>query len=101
MKFMGSVIKAKCPCGYVSGDLFEGCGMAGPETCRNLARCDHCQEIVLIRSSSVRPRCPKCRHKVQVITIDNQRTFDSKPEKFECPQCRKTSMRLKEVGLWD
>jgi hypothetical protein len=42
MKFMGRVIKAKCPCGYVSGNLFEGCGMAGPETCRNLARCDRC-----------------------------------------------------------
>ena len=98
---MGRVIKAKCPCGYVSSNLIEGCGMAGLDTCFSLARCNNCQEIVSIRSSSVRARCPTCKRKVQVIAIDDQRTSASKPAAPECPQCGKSTMTLTMVGLWD
>jgi phage FluMu protein Com len=79
--------------------------MAGPDTCCDLARCDHCQEIVSIRSSSVRPPCPKCRRQVQVITIELSTRIDPEPIagplNLECPRCRSSTMVLTEVGLWD
>jgi hypothetical protein len=102
---MGSMYEAQCPCGYASDTLFEGCGMAGPDTCRNLARCHHCQEIVSIGSSSARPRCPKCRRKVQVITIEPTALVDSQsvpgPVKLECPRCGNSTLVLAELGCWD
>ena len=42
--------------------------MAGPHTCRDLGRCDRCQEVVSVTAGSVRPRCPKCRRKVVALT---------------------------------
>ena len=98
---MGSIFTAQCSCGYESGNLIEGCGMAGPDTCCSLASCNNCQEIVSIRSSSVRPRCPTCRRKVQVIAIDDQSISASKPAALECPQCGKSTMTLTMAGLWD
>jgi hypothetical protein len=36
---MGAMFEAQCICGYASETLLEGCGMAGPDSCRDLARC--------------------------------------------------------------
>jgi hypothetical protein len=102
---MGAMFEAQCPCGYASETLFEGCGMAGPDTCRDLARCGHCREIVSIRSSSVRRRWPACRRAVQLLTIEHQTIFDTQPTTglvdLECPRCGQPTMVLAEVGLWD
>jgi hypothetical protein len=102
---MGAMFEAQCDCGYASATLFEGCGMAGPDSCRDLARCGHCREIVSIRSSSARRRCPACRRVVHVLTIDRSTIFETGPttglENLECPRCGKPTMVLAEVGLWD
>src|SRR5688572_18725933 len=102
---MGSIFEAQCLCGYISGELLEGCGMAGPQSCRDLARCDHCKEIVSIRANSERPRCPKCRRKVFVL--DLEQSNEGKPSTcggtsgLECPRCHRSTMHLEESGIWD
>jgi len=96
---MGAILKAHCSCGYESGDLIEGCGF-DPASCRDLARCGHCQEIVTVPSFSVRKRCPKCRRKVDVIAIKEEGE-SSKPIMIECPRCKKSTLALDEVGMWD
>ena len=79
--------------------------MAGHDTCRDLARCGHCREIVSIRSSNLRHRCPQCRRKVQVITIEHETLLDSKPPagpvNLERPLCGNSTVVLAEVGNWD
>ena len=102
---MGAMFEAQCTCGYASETLFEGCGMAGHDTCRDLARCGHCREIVSIRSSNARRRCPTCRRVVQVLTIEHQTIVEEKPTtgllNLECPRCGNSTMMLTEVGVWD
>lgn len=102
---MGTMFEAQCTCGYVSETLLEGCGMAGPDSCRDLARCGHCRDIVSIRASSARRRCPACRRVVHVLTIEHQTLFEAEPTtalvNLECPRCGKPTMVLAEVGLWD
>ncbi len=102
---MGTMIQATCTCGYTSDVLLEGCGMAGPHTCRELGRCDYCREVVSIIAGSVRPRCPKCRRKVVVLT-SAEGAGDGLPNQWPsppvgCPRCHHATMRLEMAGLWD
>ena len=105
LSFMGTIFEAQCTCGYASETLLKGCGMAGHDSCRELGRCEHCREIVSVRSSNVRRRCPKCRRVVQVITMEQQKISELEPTRasanLECPRCGKSTMVLAEVGLWD
>lgn len=100
---MGNLLKAVCVCGYTA-DLVEGSGMAGPEPRYELAHCDRCQEIVSIRSSNVRRRCPQCQGAVSAVVFERRRSIDSagEPEfeKIQCPRCGKPAA-LALVGLWD
>jgi len=102
---MGNIFEAECSCGYVSDSLFEGCGMAGPQSCRDLARCDHCKKIVSIRADSERPRCPECRRKVFVLDVERgnigEPSTGGAPKGLECPRCHRSTMHLVEAGLWD
>lgn len=102
---MGSIFLAQCSCGYVSEDLPEGYGMAGPESERAVAQCDLCKEVVSIRVNSKRPRCPSCRHTVSVL--DTGQAAAGKPSTgqfprgLECPRCHEFTVHLVEAGLWD
>ena len=102
---MGYLLEAHCGCGYAASDLVEGCGMSGPESCRNVARCDHCQEFVSIRSSNGRRRCPNCRRKVHVVTVERAKNFNpqaaSEFERVQCPRCGKVTTELTMSALWD
>ena len=102
---MGSIFLAQCLCGYLSEDLPEGCGMAGPESKCDLAQCDRCKEVFSIRANSKRPRCPKCRHKVSVLDTEQasagERSVGRVPRGLECPRCHELTVHLVEAGLWD
>ena len=100
---MGVMYAADCPCGYESGDLFVGLGMTGYDAARELARCDHCHNMVTVRALSKRKRCPKCSRKVQIIHVDEDiaTAEDLGFRTLECPLCRNDTMKLYEVGLWD
>ena len=71
---MGDIVIAECPCGYASGELCAGGGMAGEDHYWDLAGCDHCRTVVSVRVSSVTPppnrvrlRCPTCRRTVRLL----------------------------------
>lgn len=96
---MGTMYQAECPCGYVSAELFVGYGWAGDAYGRELARCAHCQIIVTTPSTSKRPRCPECRRKLEIITLDKERSDDSII--LDCPKCGDPGMALHHVGMWD
>jgi ribosomal protein L37AE/L43A len=95
--------------GYESRQLHEGCGMAG--ICRDVASCSHCREIVDIRETSGRRRCPKCRRAVTLIEVsrrpgdslsDNDEEFEPVPQaQLTCPRCGKASLSLVPTGLWN
>lgn len=96
---MGTILNVHCSCGYISGEHFIGIGF-NPDSGRDLASCAHCEEIVSVRSASIRQRCPKCRRKVDFIAIKEEGE-SSKPITIECPRCKKSTLVLDEVGMWD
>lgn len=100
---MGNIYKADCPCGYESRPLFEGCGMAGYGSCRDLAFCVNCHDIVTIPAASKRKRCPKCSRKVQVLNVDTNESIDKSLSTMtlNCPKCGNLTMKLHDIGLWD
>ena len=99
---MGEILSLTCSCGYEADDLFVGCGMAGPDWCRDLAACSNCREIVTIRSTRGRS-CPRCRRAVVVIQVPvlagNHR--GATPLEAPCPRCSRPTMQVTETGLWD
>ena len=94
---MGTIYRAECSCGYSSAALFEGCGMLGADSCRDLATCAHCGIMVTTPSESKRPRCPECRRKLERILLDE----DMDKEKLDCPHCGEKALRLVFEGMWD
>jgi DNA-directed RNA polymerase subunit RPC12/RpoP len=100
---MGQIIKAVCVCGYASGELLEGYGMAGPHSGRRLASCARCREVVSVDSSPDRRHCPKCRHSVVVIDLPDDDNDEASLEDVhvDCPRCGKSTLQLVFAGLWD
>ncbi|MBT7190071.1 MAG: hypothetical protein HN916_07755 [Anaerolineae bacterium] len=96
---MGTIYQAECSCGYVSAELLAGCGMLGKDTCRDLARCNHCKIIVTTPAASKRLRCPECRRKLEIIIFNEE--CSENPIILDCPQCGDRIMELREVGIWD
>jgi hypothetical protein len=102
---MGDILHLQCSCGYEAEDLHVGCGMAGPDWCRDLAICSHCREVVTIRSSAKR-RCPKCWRQVVVIGVPALAGGGGSASEVvlldtPCPRCGQEAMRVTETGLWD
>ncbi len=100
---MGDLVQALCACGYESDILLDGCGW-NPDSGRDLARCDHCQQIVSVPSRAARKRCPKCRRKVDLLPADERddsQRGNAPRVGLECPHCHQPSMRLESAGLWD
>ncbi len=89
---MGTIYQVECPCGYMTAELFAGCGMMGKDTCQDLARCNHCKIIVTTPAASKRPRCPECRRKLEIIECDE--------DMLACPKCGQPGV-LHHVGMWD
>ena len=100
---MGTILRAECPCGFTSDPLFEGCGFAGPESCRDVAHCPRCKTFVSIRAGAQRRRCPRCRRVVAVVSFDETVGSEAvlRTPPVDCPACGRQTMRLTEVGLWD
>ena len=100
---MGDILNLTCSCGYEAEELFVGCGMAGPDWCRDLAVCSHCREVVTIRTTTKRRSCPACRRAVVVVEVPALATGggDSVLLDTPCPRCGEEAMRVTEVGIWD
>jgi ribosomal protein L37AE/L43A len=99
---MGEILSVQCTCGYEADDLHVGCGLAGPDWCRDLAVCSHCCEIVTVRAS--KRRCPACRRQVVVVGVPalaTGGTSDTVLLDTPCPRCGQEAMRVTESGIWD
>lgn len=100
---MGDMVLATCTCGYASEVLLDGCGwnVGGG---RELARCEHCHDVVSVPSRATRKRCPRCRRKVDLLPADERDDSErgNAPRVgLECPLCHQSTMRLEMAGLWD
>ena len=111
---MGDIVIAECPCGYASGELFAGGGMAGEDHYWALAGCDHCRTVVSVRVSDVTPphhpvrlRCPTCRRTVRLLEEgtedDTDVDLDTTPPRpgLRCPHCQQLTLVLQGIGEWD
>ena len=100
---MGEILHLICTCGYEAEDLHVGCGMAGPDWCRDLAVCSHCCEVVTIRNTVKRQKCPLCRHAVAVVPIPALATGDTGSALLDtpCPRCGQEAMHVSQTGIWD
>ena len=62
---MGSILKAKCECGFKT-KFPGGAGKVDfNEKCNFPAICENCKEFVVINYLAKYHRCPKCRKKVK------------------------------------
>jgi hypothetical protein len=100
---MGTIYQAECPCGYKSDNLLEGFGMSGIEFGHKLALCKHCQEIVSINTTGPKKLCPKCRGKVKVINLAEEKRKAKFPDPipFDCPKCKRKAMEFRIILFWD
>ena len=100
---MGSVLQARCECGYVSREIFAGGGFDGG---RNVpARCDHCREVITLDPTKQRLRCSRCGRK-PAATYDvfaNADELDEtiRPATYESPRCHTPRLTFDFVGIWD
>ena len=125
---MGSILAAKCSCGFEYDWINAGGGMLDfHEVCNVPALCRNCNILVVKNYLHKFCRCPQCRKKVIFYTDpslqkdplevvdetgeDNSLfywniNYDDKPcilpnTKYLCPLCGKFDMIFEDVGCWD
>ena len=102
---MGSILKAKCFCGYVSSSLYIGVGMVFPSSHNLIFYCDDCSLVQEERYDSEKFVCLDCMNAITPYTKDNEEVeYGYEPEnckKYHCPKCKNESLYFKEIGLWD
>lgn len=117
---MGTFVSGVCECGYRSGSLMLGAGMANfEEECRAPARCETCEEVVdadivdprsgvppLRGCSHVLRRAGSPRHGDGTIrgvdwVLPDGRLLVLGPGPFHCPRCGERTLRFGMAGLFD
>ena len=105
---MGSVLKAKCSCSYVSSDLYIGVGMGlRMNSSWNLIfYCDDCSLVQTERNNSDKFVCLDCMNEITPYTEgDEEVEFGFEPsedlKKYHCPKCKNESLYFEEYGIWD
>ena len=122
---MGSMLEAKCPCGYVASGIFTGIGMQGIGVEPGI--CHKCREIVSVAThqfdmsaglpsiKNKRLRCSKCGRKPQMLELIMQPPPETEDEEFSfshqgnldpeavyiCPKCDQKTLKLYAMGIWD
>ena len=56
---LGSILMARCPCGFESPELFEGTGMLAPPPTIPVA-CLRCERMFTVRQDLPNPKCRRC-----------------------------------------
>jgi len=90
---MGSVLQAKCSCGFESDELFLGGGMMDMGAICNIPYyCDHCEIVgtinilkkntdeLLHRELKKDIKCKKCRRKIQYYGEISEDNFESQED---------------------
>jgi len=96
---MGSIVSAYCPCGYET-ELFDGCGMAGPQSCQQIAACESCHHVMSLSENNTNQCCERCgSRQLEMLEFDEE--FDAVIEGLVCPKCGQPTLRLEQGGFWD
>ena len=115
---MGSMIQAKCECGFDSGTIVAGGGFMNFRSMgMEPALCQHCKRLVMRDYKTKSSRCPECHKKVTFYNdLKLQRPNEKQRRKsnvyeweefvlpdgeYLCPKCGRMAMRFKVVGHWD
>jgi len=115
---MGTMLVARCECGYMHGPIMQGGGFASFTTHdMQPAYCERCREMVVLNYMAQRPRCPTCGGRSVFYNDPSLRKVpeDGKPERsvsrwgdfvlpdteYRCPQCGEMRMRFEDCGCWD
>lgn len=103
---MGSVLLAKCPCGYEEDGLLLGCTMSSVEWLSSMpALCEDCRIVTAVNLQDPKARCPQCAGEVVPCSDPNLKHPDDRdgpPSVFEsdldeshryrCPRCGEAAM---------
>ena len=126
---MGSVIQARCPCGFESGQIFAGGGFKNFEQVDAApALCMTCMQLVVMNYYDNDSKCPSCGERVTFykdpkLQAPDQKMQDLRQSRFPvdrlraemlarevygnpdvqylCPKCGKFTMKFFCVGDWD
>jgi len=122
---MGSMIQAKCSCGYKSDELLVGGGFINfMIKCSLPFYCDHCSIVSttnILSKSGIKKynRCPMCKRKVQCYGEIREEAYDYSenyvfdwlinddkryilPEGLHhCPKCKENNLKFFSSGCWD
>ncbi len=117
---MGTFVSGVCGCGYRSGSLMLGAGMANfEEQCRAPARCETCEEVVDADIVDPGAACPHCGGAVTFYVeplpadtgdgtirgvdwvLPDGRLLVLGPGPFHCPRCGDRTLRFHMSGLFD
>jgi hypothetical protein len=100
---VGSLLVAKCACGYQSGAVPAGSGFE-PAHSYLPGLCRHCREVVSVAVGRPRLKCSQCGRKPAVFhRFDPEASDESFDDRitFECPSCGPETLRLEMMGIWD
>lgn len=115
---MGTLLMARCECGYMHGPIEQGGGFATFMT-KDMepAYCARCRELVVLNYMAKRPRCPGCGGRA---VFYNDPSLQKSPDgpgadcivsqwgefvlpdtHYLCPLCGEMRMRFEVWGNWD
>ncbi len=118
---MGSMINAKCKCGYVKENMCLGGGMMNFTTeCSFPYYCEDCNSLVEANVYDANKKCPECNSN-NLISYDDRKICKPKGNEvfswnvsgeigkeltlsegdYLCPDCGKFNLRFEHYGCWD
>ena len=103
---MGSILKASCPCGYDSSNMYIGVGRVFPSLHNIIFYCDDCSLVQTEKNDSEKFVCLDCMNEITPYTKDDEKVeFGIEPsdnlKKYHCPKCKNESLSFRSIGLWD
>lgn len=114
---MGTMIKAKCKCGFETQDeIHYGAGFFGPG--EEPAACLRCNKFFVFQKEKGERWCQYCAHLVKWYFKGGKNPLkgpeveyppdwefycndEGDPQPYYCPECRKMDLRFYYAGQWD
>ncbi len=110
---MGTLLKAKCKCGFERDEILDGSGWNGPG--EDPAVCLRCNKFFVYRCDDGERFCQYCGHLVkwylhtnskelmgETVTYESEEEYYKKPAVvYYCPECGERELGFFAVGNWD
>ena len=97
---MGSILQAKCSCGFTSKEMHVGCGEMSAHAYVPVA-CSNCKNMWVKNMSKKIHPCNKCGSDLLFYNDLSLEGIKSPKMKYRCPSCGKIEMEFEMHGLWD